>query len=117
MEEIERPSFENFLSKPGNLTDHLIVATGSARPVRHAVREAAELVIGNLSEDGYLIATDEELLGTAAASFSRSRCRDTQNLVKEAVALGLAAPEETARLARTLQPANWLPTWRGNGSE
>jgi RNA polymerase sigma-54 factor len=23
MEEIEKPSFENFLSKPGNLTDHL----------------------------------------------------------------------------------------------
>src|SRR5919108_1350380 len=62
MEEIERPSFENFLSKPGNLTDHLMWQLG-ALPVRPEVREAAELIIGNLSEDGYLLASDEELLG------------------------------------------------------
>src|SRR4029078_9515844 len=65
MEEIERPSFENFLSKPGNLTDHLIWQLG-ALGVRSEGGEAAELVIGNLSEDGYLIASDEELIGTAA---------------------------------------------------
>jgi len=49
MEEIERPSFENFLSKPSNLSDHLIWQLG-ALPVRPEVREAAEVVIGNLSE-------------------------------------------------------------------
>src|SRR5436305_5991429 len=54
MEEIERPSFENFLSKPSNLSDHLKWQLG-ALPVRPEVREAAELVIGNLNEDGYLI--------------------------------------------------------------
>jgi RNA polymerase sigma-54 factor len=59
---IEKPSFENFLSRPGTLTDHLTWQLG-AMPVRPAVREAAELVIGNLNEDGYLIASDEELLG------------------------------------------------------
>src|SRR6059036_2010799 len=64
MEEIERPSFENFLSKPSTLVDHLVWQLGSL-PVSPQVREAAELIIGNLSEDGYLIATDEELLGTA----------------------------------------------------
>src|SRR5205807_1013996 len=64
MEEIERPSFENFLSKPSNLTDHLMWQLGSI-PTRPDVREAAEQVIGNLNEDGYLIATDEELLGVA----------------------------------------------------
>src|SRR6201993_2179302 len=45
LEDIERPSFENFLSKPGNLTDHLIWQLG-AMPVSPAVREAAELIIG-----------------------------------------------------------------------
>ena len=30
-----------------------------------AVHEAAELIIGNLNEDGYLIASDEELMGVA----------------------------------------------------
>src|SRR5207253_4820430 len=51
MEEIERPSFENFLSKPSNLTDHLMWQLGSI-PTGRDVREAAELVIGNLNEDG-----------------------------------------------------------------
>jgi len=32
MEEIERPSFENFLSKGTNLTDHLGMAVGCAEP-------------------------------------------------------------------------------------
>jgi len=59
---IEKPSFENFLSRPGTLTDHLMWQLG-AMSVSPAVHEAAELVIGNLNEDGYLIASDEELLG------------------------------------------------------
>jgi RNA polymerase sigma-54 factor len=59
---IERPSFENFLSRPSTLTDHLMWQLG-AMNVSARVREAAELVIGNLNEDGYLIASDEELLG------------------------------------------------------
>jgi len=61
-EVIEKPSFENFLSRPSTLTDHLMWQLGSLG-VSARVREAAELVIGNLNEDGYLIASDEELLG------------------------------------------------------
>src|SRR5215468_1124572 len=64
LEEIDRPSFENFLSKPGTLTDHLIWQLGSVS-VRPAVHAAAELVIGNLNEDGYLTASEDELLGVA----------------------------------------------------
>ena len=45
MEEIERPSFENFLSKPSNLTDHLSWQLG-ALSLRPQVREAADLIIG-----------------------------------------------------------------------
>ena len=92
MEEIERPSFENFLSKPGNLTDHLMWQLG-ALGVRPQVREAAELVIGNLSEDGYLIASDEELLGTAAPASPEADAKTQENLVKEAAALGLGSEE------------------------
>jgi len=47
-ESIERPSFENFLSKPTTLTDHLMWQLGSMT-MRPEVRQAAELVIGNLS--------------------------------------------------------------------
>ena len=69
LEEIERPSFENFLSKPGTLTDHLMWQLGSVT-VRPAVHAAAELVIGNLNEDGYLRASEDELMGVAQAQQS-----------------------------------------------
>jgi RNA polymerase sigma-54 factor len=61
-EEIEKPSIENFLSSPATLTDHLFWQLG-ALSLSPAIREAAEYLIGNLNEDGYLTATDEELLG------------------------------------------------------
>jgi len=89
MEEIERPSFENFLSKPTTLTDHLTWQLG-ALSVSPEVREAAEIIIGNLSEDGYLIASDEELLGTAPPAPPEVDATIAANVVKEAAALGLA---------------------------
>jgi RNA polymerase sigma-54 factor len=64
LEAIERPSFENFLSRPSTLTDHLMWQLG-AMNVTTEVREAAELIIGNLNEDGYLTASDEELMAAA----------------------------------------------------
>ncbi len=60
-EEIEKPSIENFLSAPATLSDHLFWQLGALN-LMPAVREAAEYIIGNLNEDGYLTATDEELL-------------------------------------------------------
>jgi RNA polymerase sigma-54 factor len=64
MEESEKPSFENFLSKPTTLTDHLMWQLGSLH-VNEDVYRAAELIIGNLNEEGYLTASDDELLGLA----------------------------------------------------
>ena len=61
----EKPSFENFLSKATTLTDHMMWQIGSLH-LTPGVREAAELVIGNLNEDGYLTASDEELLAALA---------------------------------------------------
>jgi len=91
-EDIERPSFENFLSKPGNLTDHLIWQVGSI-PMSPAVREAAELVIGNLSEDGYLIASDDELMGVAPPAPPEADAAVVETVVKEAAALGLSSQD------------------------
>src|ERR1700761_6863552 len=62
MEDSEKPSFENFLSKPSTLADHLMWQLGSLH-VAEDVYRAAELVIGNLNEEGYLTATEDELLG------------------------------------------------------
>jgi len=69
LESIEKPSFENFLSKPTTLTDHLTWQLG-AMHVKDDVLAAAELIIGNLSDDGYLLATDEELLELGAGSLA-----------------------------------------------
>ena len=60
-EEIEKPSIENFLSAPATLTDHLFWQLGALN-LTPVVREAAEYIIGNLNEDGYMTATDDELL-------------------------------------------------------
>src|SRR5579864_842056 len=89
MEDIERPSFENFLSKPSNLTDHLAWQLG-ALSLRREVREASDLIIGNLNEDGYLIASDEELLGIAPPAAPEADAQAAKNIVNEAQALGLA---------------------------
>jgi RNA polymerase sigma-54 factor len=92
MEDIERPSFENFLSKPGNLTDHLTWQLG-ALSLTPAVREAAELIIGNLNEDGYLIATDDELMGVTPPAAPEADAAAQESLLKDASALGLAADQ------------------------
>ena len=60
-EEYDKPSFENFLSQPSTLSDHLLWQLGSLT-LAAEIRAAAELVIGNLNENGYLTATDEELM-------------------------------------------------------
>ncbi len=60
-EEYDKPSFENFLSQPSTLSDHLAWQLGSLT-LSPEVRAATELVVGNLNEDGYLAATDEELV-------------------------------------------------------
>jgi RNA polymerase sigma-54 factor len=92
MEEIEKPSFENFLSKPGNLSDHLLWQLG-AISVRPPVHQAAELIIGNLNEEGYLIASDEELLGIAPVVAPEADVEVAAKIVGEAEALGIAVAE------------------------
>ncbi len=97
MEEIEKPSFENFLSKPGNLSDHLLWQLG-AISLRPPVLQAAQLIIGNLNEEGYLIASDEELLGIAPVAAPEADVEAAAKIVGEAAALGLVADSEHSDL-------------------
>jgi RNA polymerase sigma-54 factor len=62
-EEYDKPSFEHFLAQPSTLTDYLMWQLG-AMTLSAELFAAAELIIGNLNEDGYLIASDEELAKT-----------------------------------------------------
>ena len=59
-EENEKPSFENFLSQPTTLSDHLAWQLGSLT-LEPSLFEAAEFVIGNLDDGGYLATCEEEL--------------------------------------------------------
>lgn len=59
-EDVDRPSFENFISRPTSLAEHLQWQVNlSSSP--DGARDAAYSIIGNLNEDGYLTATLEEV--------------------------------------------------------
>ncbi len=72
-EEYDKPSFEHFLAAPSTLSDHLLWQLGSLT-MTDEVRAAAELIVGNLDGNGYLTASDEELVeGLAADEAARAR--------------------------------------------
>ncbi len=52
-ETVEKPSFETFLSRPVTLADHLRSQL-SVLVLSDDLRDAADLIIGNLDENGYL---------------------------------------------------------------
>jgi RNA polymerase sigma-54 factor len=80
-EDSEKPSFEHFLSQPTSLSDHLAWQLG-ALTIEPGLHQAAEYVIGNLDEDGYLAADEGEL----------------------AAALHLAAEHQNGRPVAVLEP-------------
>ena len=59
-ETVEKPSFETFLSSPVTLADHLHSQL-AVLVMSEDVRDAADNIIGNLNENGYLTATLEEI--------------------------------------------------------
>ncbi|HEY2472803.1 MAG TPA: RNA polymerase sigma-54 factor [Terracidiphilus sp.] len=77
-EDSEKPSFENFLSQPTTLADHLAWQLG-ALTLDPELQIAADFIVGNLDEDGYLTVSHEELID-AFAQFP-----ENQGRVREAV--------------------------------
>jgi RNA polymerase sigma-54 factor len=59
-ESVEKPSFETFLSQPQTLPDHLRSQL-SVSLIPDNVRDAAESIIGNLDEDGYISSPLDEI--------------------------------------------------------
>ena len=62
----DRPSYENLLTKKGNLSDHLLWQLNLSR-LNDDVRRVAAEIIGNLDDDGYLQASLEEIAATSGA--------------------------------------------------
>jgi RNA polymerase sigma-54 factor len=94
-EQSEKPSFENFLSQPSTLTDHLFWQLGSLN-LTGDLRAAAEYVVGNLDEDGYLVAGDEDLLAGLVREF------ETEPRFEPDAATALLA--EAVQLVQNLDP-------------
>ncbi|WP_263354469.1 RNA polymerase factor sigma-54 [Acidicapsa acidisoli] len=94
-EESDKPSFEHFLSQPTTLADHLLWQLGSMSLTQQLV-EAAEFLIGNLDENGYLSATLEELAEIFAGAedtleSSLTRMRDALEVIQHLDPAGVGA--------------------------
>jgi RNA polymerase sigma-54 factor len=104
----EKPSFENFLSKPSSLADHLEWQLNLS-VCSDAVREAGVSIIGNLNEDGYLTASLEEIGSTGA--HAQEDVEKAVKLIQEFDPLGVAARDLRECLLiqlRVLAPENTL---------
>ncbi|HEV3199551.1 MAG TPA: RNA polymerase factor sigma-54 [Bryobacteraceae bacterium] len=80
-ESVEKPSFETFLSSPVTLGDHLRSQL-SVSVMPDEVRDAADSIIGNLDEDGYLSASLDEIaaMGELKPEHVEAALRVVQNL-------------------------------------
>jgi RNA polymerase sigma-54 factor len=82
MEERDEPPIENSLSREPDLYDHLLWQLHMAE-VTPRQREIAELIIGNLNPDGFLVATPEEI----RAMGDLEDCNYSMEEVEEALAI------------------------------
>ena len=87
-ESVDKPSFETFLSTPQTLPDYLRSQL-SVSLIDDDTRDAAESIIGNLNEDGYLIATLEEI--AQQGEFSKERMQAALKAVQSLDPAGVGA--------------------------
>ena len=107
-EEIERPSFDKFLSSPSSLADHLTWQL-SMSICSETVRRVADAIIGNLDENGYLTATLEEI--ATQGEFSAEDVEEGLTMVQEFDPPGVAARDLTECLLlqlKVVDPQNTL---------
>jgi RNA polymerase sigma-54 factor len=107
-EVVEKPSFENFLSRPASLADHLEWQLRLSI-CSDEVRDAGMSIIGNLNEDGYLTASLVEI-----AQSGEHKPEDVEAalaLVQQFDPLGVAARDVRECLLiqlKVLDPENTL---------
>src|SRR5581483_3349152 len=89
-ENVEKPSFETFLSSPVTLSDHLHSQLALIS-LSEEVRDAAEGVVGNLDENGYLLSTAEEL--AAEEGHSLETVKEAIRVVQTCDPAGVAASD------------------------
>jgi RNA polymerase sigma-54 factor len=87
-EVVEKPSFENFISRPASLADHLEWQLRLSI-CSDEVREAGFSIIGNLNEDGYLTANLEEI--AQSGGHKQEDVESALALIQQFDPLGVAA--------------------------
>ena len=87
-EEHEEFPIENTLTRPPNLTDHLTwqLMMSDASP---RIKEIGVFIIGNIDEDGYLRATNEEVM--AAAQYSAAEVDQALRAIQSLDPIGVGA--------------------------
>lgn len=99
----EKPSFETFLSSPVTLSDHLYSQLALVSLTEN-VRDAAEGVIGNLDENGYLLSTPEDM--AAEAQHTIEDVREAIRVVQSLDPAGVAASDLRECLLLQLESRN-----------
>jgi RNA polymerase sigma-54 factor len=102
-ESVEKPSFETFLSAPVTLGDHLRSQL-SVCVISDEVRSAAESIIGNLDEDGYVSASLEEI--AAAGEHTAAQVEEALHVVQSLDPAGVAARDLRECLLLQLESMN-----------
>src|SRR5579872_1842184 len=102
-ESVEKPSFETFLSAPLTLGDHLRSQL-SVSVLAADVREAAETIIGNLDEDGYITAPLEEI--TAMGEHTQEQIEAALKAVQSLDPAGVGARDLRECLLLQLESRN-----------
>jgi RNA polymerase sigma-54 factor len=108
-EEHEEFPIENTLTRPPNLTDHLTwqLMMSDASP---RIKEIGQFIIGNIDEDGYLRATNEEIM--AAGGYEPG---EVEQAVRAVQSLRSAWPPATCVNACCCSSISWrwrIPWWR-----
>ena len=107
-EDIEKPSFDKFLSSPQSLADHLEWQMSFAI-CSETVRTIGETIIGNLDENGYLTATLEEI--AQSGNYSMDDVEEAVAMVQEFDPPGVGARDLTECLVlqlKVIDPKNTL---------
>jgi RNA polymerase sigma-54 factor len=113
-ETVEKPSFETFLSSPVTLADHLHSQL-AVLVMSEEVRDAADNIIGNLDENGYLTATLEEI--AESGQHSMADVREGLRMVQTLDPAGVGAKDVRECLLLQIESRNgkggvaWQIVW------
>lgn len=102
-ESVEKPSFETFLSSPVTLSSHLEEQL-ALMVLPEGVRDATEVIVGNLDENGYLNESLEDI--EATGEYSQADLEEALKAVQSCDPAGVGARDPRECLLLQLESRN-----------